>query len=74
MNISLRDYFAAAAMSGTLAADVDFEACPHDVAAVAYAQADAMCAHREGEIASRVKAAKTISERMKNHTEIGYEQ
>ena len=45
--LSLRDYFAAKAMQGLLAADPDTRWDDYDCAKYAYAQADAMLAERE---------------------------
>lgn len=45
--MTLRDYFAAKAMQGLLAADPDTRWDDYDCAKYAYAQADAMLAERE---------------------------
>ena len=44
--MTLRDYFAALAMQGLLAADSKFECSVLDIADIAYAQADAMLKER----------------------------
>lgn len=44
--ITLRDYFAALAMQGMMAADSKFECSVLDIAEIAYAQADAMLKER----------------------------
>jgi len=45
-NLSLRDYFAALAMQGLLAANIEDWSCT-DIAEVAYKQADEMLEERE---------------------------
>jgi hypothetical protein len=45
--MTLRDYFAAKAMQGLLAADTNFNSIEFDVAKAAYHQADAMLKARE---------------------------
>ena len=45
--MTLRDYFAAKAMQGYLAADPTFECDLHEVADMAYEQADAMLKARQ---------------------------
>jgi hypothetical protein len=45
--MTLRDYFAAMAMQGMMAADSKFECSVFDIADIAYAQADAMLKERK---------------------------
>jgi hypothetical protein len=46
-DLTLRDHFAALAMQGLLAADIDFDWSCQDIAEVAYKQADEMLKERE---------------------------